>query len=125
MLCVDEKPQIQALEGGSATFPMQPGQEERTGHTYIRHGTTTLIAALDAKVGTVIGRCYARHRTVEFLAFLEEVELAIEAFIAQNNDHPQPFVWKRSAEDILDSIRRFCLPYLRTAIPQDSSESIH
>ncbi len=197
VLCVDEKPQIQALERGGVTFPMQPGQEERTGHTYIRHGTTTLIAALDAKVGAVIGRCYPRHRTVEFLDFLEEIdrrvpselavhvildnyithktkavqswliqhprytfhftptsgswlnlveswfallsrrrlhrgdfhskddlEQAIEAFIAQNNEHPQPFVWKRSADDILDSIRRFCLPYLRATTSRDSSESV-
>jgi len=57
VLCIDEKLQIQAIERGSPTFPMLPGQPEAMGHTYIRHGTTTLIAALDAKVGSVIGEC--------------------------------------------------------------------
>lgn len=73
VLCVDEKPQIQALERNGTIFPMQPGEVEKKAHDYVRHGTTTLFAAVDAKAGTVIGKCYPRHRTEEFKAFLEEV----------------------------------------------------
>ena len=34
---------------------MRPGQVERRTHDYVRHGTTSLFAALDVKTGTVIG----------------------------------------------------------------------
>ena len=198
VLCIDEKPQIQALERGSATFPMLPGQPEATGHTYIRHGTTTLIAALDAKVGSVIGQCYPQHRAEEFRAFLDvvqaqvpmglevhvvldnyithktktiqnwllahpnvhfhftptsgswlnlveswfsllsrkrlqrgnftskdELEQAIKAFIARTNEAPKPFIWTRSADDILANIKRFCERHLPPDNSQCSSESDH
>jgi transposase len=69
VLCVDEKPQIQATEGTAPVQPMRAGQVERHTHDYIRHGTTDLFAALDVKTGTVIGTCRQRHRAVEFRAF--------------------------------------------------------
>ena len=68
VLCVDEKPQIQAAQGTAPTFPLRPGQPERATHDYRRHGTLDLFAALDVKAGTVIGCCEQRHRSVEFLA---------------------------------------------------------
>ena len=55
VFCVDEKPQIQALERTAPLLPMQPGQAERRTFDYRRHGTTSLFAALDVKTGTVIG----------------------------------------------------------------------
>src|SRR5436309_12707943 len=56
---------------------MRPGQVERRTHDYVRHGTTSLFAALDVKTGTVIGRCHRRHRAVEFRKFLDTIEEAV------------------------------------------------
>ena len=77
VLCVDEKSQIQALDRTQPLLPMRPGQVERRSHDYERHGTTSLFAALNIATGHVIGRCYQRHRAVEFRKFLSEVEQAV------------------------------------------------
>jgi transposase len=77
VLCVDEKSQIQALDRTQPLLPMRPGQAERRSHDYTRHGTTSLFAALDIATGRVIGRCYQRHRAVEFRNFLAQVEQAV------------------------------------------------
>jgi transposase len=77
VLCVDEKSQIQALERAQPVLPMDLGQPERRTHDYIRHGTTDLFAALDAKTGKVLGKCYAQHRTREFKLFLCEIDAAV------------------------------------------------
>ncbi len=53
VLCVDEKSQIQALNRSAPVLPMMPAVPERQTHDYIRAGTTTLFAALDAASGTV------------------------------------------------------------------------
>ena len=53
---------------------MRPGQVERRTHDYVRHGTTSLFAALDTKSGKVIGQCDKRHRSVEFRRFLDTIE---------------------------------------------------
>jgi transposase len=53
---------------------MMPGVPERRTHSYVRHGTTSLFAALDVASGFVIGKCYKRHRAVEFLKFLKEID---------------------------------------------------
>ncbi|WP_207541328.1 IS630 family transposase [Sabulicella rubraurantiaca] len=79
VLCVDEKPQIQAAQGTAPAFALRPGQAERHTHDYRRHGTLDLFAALDVSAGTVIGACKARHRAVEFRAFLDQVEAAVPA----------------------------------------------
>ena len=73
VLCVDEKPQTQALERKAPVLPMQPGIPEKRSHDYIRHGTTALFAALEAATGKVTGACYPRHRHEEFLQFLKQV----------------------------------------------------
>ena len=67
VLCVDEKSQIQALDRSQPVLPMLPGMPERCTHDYKRHGTTSLLAALDVATGRVIGKCYRRHRAREFL----------------------------------------------------------
>lgn len=181
VLCVDEKSQIQALERTQPLLPMRPGQPERRTHDYLRHGTTTLFAALDVATGKVVGECYTRHRAREFLRFLREIDEAvpkdlaihlildnyathktpavqrwlakrprfhvhytptysswlnlverwfarlserkikrashrstrelerdIRDFLKHTNDHPKPFVWTKSADQILATVRRFC-----------------
>lgn len=74
VLCVDEKSQIQALDRTAPLLPMRPGQIQRRTHDYARHGTTSLFAALDTKTGKVIGQTQQRHRSVEFLSFLDTIE---------------------------------------------------
>lgn len=181
VLCMDEKPQVQAVERTAPVLPMRPGRPERRTHDYIRHGTTDLFAALNAKTGTVIGQCHPRHRAQEFRAFLDEIdrcvppdldvhlvldnlqthktglirdwlakrpryhlhftptsaswlnlvegwfalltlrqirrgvfpsvealETAIRRYIEATNADPHPFAWTKSADDILESVRRFC-----------------
>lgn len=181
VLCVDEKSQIQALERTQPVLPMVLGLPERTTPTYLRHGTTTLFAALDVATGKVIGQCHRKHRAAEFLKFMRRIdaeipaeldvhvvldnyathntdavlrwrmkhprfqfhftptysswlnqverwfalltqrqikrgvhrstytlEQAIRKFIDAHNDDPRPFVWTKSADDILASLQRFC-----------------
>ena len=77
VLCVDEKSQIQALDREQPVLPMMPGIAERRTHNYVRHGTTSLFAALDIASGFVIGKCYKRHRAQEFLDFLKQIDSRI------------------------------------------------
>lgn len=74
VLCVDEKSQIQALDRTQPILPLAPGIPERRTHDYMRHGTTTLFAALDIATGEVIGQLHRRHRSSEFLQFLRTIE---------------------------------------------------
>jgi len=181
LLCVDEKSQIQALDRTQPLLPLRPGQPERRTHDYQRHGTTSLFAALNHATGEVIGRCYRRHRGVEFRRFLDEIdrrvpqelevhlildnygthktalihrwlvkrprfhlhftptsaswlnlverwfgvltekqlrraahrstrelEQAIYRYLEVYNEDPKPFVWAKTADEILESIKRYC-----------------
>ena len=74
VLSVDEKSQIQALDRTQPILPLRPGIPERQTHDYERHGTTTLFAALNVKVGSVIAACQPRHRHQEFIRFLERID---------------------------------------------------
>ncbi len=74
VLCVDEKSQCQALERTQPVLPMGLGYVEGVTHDYIRHGTTTLFAALDIATGEVINRCQQRHRHQELLRFLKDID---------------------------------------------------
>jgi transposase len=76
VLCVDEKSEIQALDRTAPVLPMQPGLTEGRTHDYVRHGTTTLFAALDVATGRVTAACHPRHRHQEFLRFLKQVARA-------------------------------------------------
>lgn len=182
VLCVDEKSQIQALDRTQPLLPLAPGIPARRTHDYMRHGTTTLFAALDIATGEVIGQLHRRHRGHEFLKFLRTIEAnvppqleihlimdnygthktptvrawfarhprfhihftptsaswlnqverwfatltqkqirrgthrstrqledAIRHYLTVYNTQPTPFVWSKSADDILASIERFCL----------------
>lgn len=77
VLSVDEKSQIQALDRSQPLLPMRPGQIERHTHDYTRHGTLSLFAALDIATGKIIGRCYPRHRSKEFLSFLRQIDARV------------------------------------------------
>jgi len=76
VLCVDEKSQVQALDRTAPILPIRPGLPERQTADYVRHGTTTLFAALEVATGKVTDACYARHRHIEFLRFLKQVAKA-------------------------------------------------
>jgi len=71
VLCVDEKSQIQALDRSRPTLPILPGTPARRAHDYLRHGTTSLFAALDIASGRVTHQLHRRHRAVEFRKFLD------------------------------------------------------
>lgn len=77
VLCVDEKSQVQALERTQPMLPMGLGYVEGVTHTYHRHGTTTLFAALNVATGEVIAKCKQRHRHQEFLQFLKHIDEAM------------------------------------------------
>lgn len=181
VLCVDEKSQIQALDRTQPLLPLRPGQVERGTHDYKRHGTSSLFAALDVATGRVVGRCFSRHRSIEFRKFLDvieasvpadvevhlvldnygthktamihrwllrhprfhlhftptsaswlnlvervfgdltekalrrgvhrstqELEDSIQEYLDTHNESPKPFIWTKTAEQILQSIARFC-----------------
>ncbi|MGF1619738.1 MAG: IS630 family transposase [Rhodomicrobiaceae bacterium] len=77
VLCVDEKSQIQALERTQPVLPLGLGYIEGVTHDYIRHGTTTLFAALDVANGHVLTQCRPRHRHQEFLGFLQHIDVNV------------------------------------------------
>jgi putative transposase len=101
VLCVDEKSQIQALERTQPALPMGLGYVEGVTHNYVRHGTTTLFAALDLATGTVIGQCQRRHRHQEYLRFLREINANVPARFAVHlivdnyatHKHPRVLRW--------------------------------
>jgi transposase len=76
VLCMDEKSQIQALERTQPVRLVRPGRPERRTHDYLRHGTTTLFAALEVATGRITDACQPRHRHSEFRAFLKLVARA-------------------------------------------------
>jgi len=79
VLCVDEKSQIQALDRTQPILPLAHGIAERRTHDYMRHGTTTLFAALDIATGEVIGELHRRNRSSEFLQFLRTIDANVPA----------------------------------------------
>ena len=100
VLCVDEKSQVQALDRTQPGLPMKKGRCGTMTHDYKRHGTTSLFAALNVLDGTVIGTCYPRHRNVEFLKFLRQIdretpqELALHLILDNYGTHSHPNVKK-------------------------------
>jgi transposase len=73
VLCVDEKTQVQALDRTQPLLPMRSGQIERRTHDYKRNGTVQLYAALEVHAGHVIPRIEKRHRSREFIAFMNHL----------------------------------------------------
>jgi transposase len=116
VFCVDEKSQIQALDRTAPVLPLRPGIPARQTYDYIRHGTTTLFAALNVLDGTVIGRCQPRHRHVEFIEFLEQLDRStsrrLELHLILDNyrthKHPRVVAW-------LAAHPRFTLHFIPTS----------
>jgi transposase len=100
VLCVDEKSQIQALDRSAPVLPMMPGLPERRTHDYVRHGITTLFAALDVATGKVYGSIHRRHRAAEFKKFLAKLdaqtpaELEVHLICDNYTTHKSPVVAK-------------------------------
>ena len=100
VLSIDEKSQVQALDRTAPILPMRPGIPEKQTHDYVRHGTTTLFAALEVATGKVTDACHPRHTHSEFLAFLKQVAKAyprVELHIVCDNygthKHPRVKAW--------------------------------
>jgi transposase len=101
VVCVDEKSQIQALDRTAPMLPVRPGLAERRTHDYVRHGTTTLFAALEVATGKISAdACYDRHRSDEFLRFLKTVAKAhprVKLHVVADNyaahKHPRVKAW--------------------------------
>jgi transposase len=100
VLCVDEKSQIQALDRTAPILPLRPGLPEKATHDYVRHGTTTLFAALEVATGKVTDACYDRHGKAEFLDFLKKVarayprrELHVVVDNYHTHKHPEINAW--------------------------------
>jgi len=72
VVCVDEKTAVQALDRTQPALPLRAGQAERQSVEYVRHGTVSLLAALEVHTGKVMARCVARHTSQEFVRFLDE-----------------------------------------------------
>ena len=68
---------MQALQRSQPLLPMRPGQLERRTHDDMRHGTTSLFAALEVATGYMLTKCYRRHRSVEFRDFLDQIDAAV------------------------------------------------
>jgi transposase len=97
VLCLDEKSQIQALDRTQPGLPLKKGRCGTHTHDYVRHGTTTLFAALNVLDGRVIGQCQARHRHQEWLKFLRQVDRefpAVDLHLIMDNygTHKEPHV---------------------------------
>lgn len=111
VLCVDEKSQIQALDRTAPILPMLPSTPERATHLahprFVLHFTPTssswlnLVERWFAELTTKKLR-RATHRSVQAL------NNDIRAWIDTWNDEPKPFVWAKTADQILDSITRYC-----------------
>ena len=101
VLCVDEKSQCQALERTQPMLPLGLGYVEGVTHDYVRHGTTTLFAALNVMNGQVLAQCRPRHRHQEFLDFLRRIDKAVPPeldvhCVADNyasHKHPKVRAW--------------------------------
>ena len=100
VVCIDEKTQVQALDRTAPILPMRPGLPEKATHDYVRHGTTTLFAALEVATGKVTDACYDRHTHEEFLDFLKQVAKAyprVKLHVVRDNyathKHPAVQAW--------------------------------
>jgi transposase len=101
VLCVDEKSQVQALDRTQPGLPMKKGRCGTMTHDYKRNGTTCLFAALNVLEGKVISSCYPRHRNIEFLKFLRQIDREVNSGLAIHiildnygtHNHPNVKAW--------------------------------
>ena len=101
VLCCDEKSQVQALDRTQPGLPLKRGRAETMTHDYKRHGTTTLFAALNILDGSVISQCQPRHRHIEWLKVLKQIDTNIttdlQIHVVLDNyathKHPKALKW--------------------------------
>lgn len=101
VLSCDEKSQIQALDRSQPGLPLRKGKTATMTHDYVRHGTTTLFAALNTLDGKLIGTCMKRHRHQEWIKFLKLIDTQTPAdkqlhLIVDNyatHKHPKVVNW--------------------------------
>ncbi|MBC7783215.1 MAG: IS630 family transposase [Burkholderiales bacterium] len=101
VLSCDEKSHIQALDRTQPGLPLRKGKTATMTHDYVRHGTTTLFAALSTLDGKVIGTCMPRHRHQEWIKFLTLIDQQTPAdkplhLIVDNyatHKHPKVIRW--------------------------------
>ena len=101
VLSCDEKSQIQALDRTQPSLPLKTGRVTTMTHDYVRHGTTTLFAALSTIDGKVISTCMKRHRHQEWIKFLNLIDAQTPQgkqihLIADNyatHKHPKVLAW--------------------------------
>jgi transposase len=86
VLGIDEKSQSRRWIGSSRSCRCLGVPERRT-HNYVRHGTTSLFAALDVASGFVVGKCYKRYQAAEFLNFLKEIDAHAPEGLASAGKH--------------------------------------
>jgi transposase len=101
VLSCDEKSQIQALDRTQPGLPLGNGHVATMTHDYVRHGTTTLFAALSTLDGKVIGTCMKRHRHQEWIKFLKlidertpsdkQLHLIVDNY--STHKHPKVLAW--------------------------------
>jgi hypothetical protein len=103
VLCVDEKPSIQALERAQDYLKL-PNGRALTGqsHDYKRHGTTTLFAALEVATGKIIATHSKRRRRIEFLDFMNSITAAfpgrmLHVILDNLNTHKKNEHWLNKA----------------------------
>jgi len=116
VVCMDEKSQIQALDRTQPGLPLKKGRCGTFTHDYVRHGTTTLFAALEILEGKVIGQCFPRHRHQEFLKFLRRLDdefpekLKLHLVLDNYGTHKHPKV-----QSWLERHPRFTLHFIPTS----------
>ena len=106
VLCVDEKPSIQALERAQGYLKL-PNGRALTGqsHDYKRHGTTTLFAALEVATGKIIATHSKRRRRVEFLDFMNSLTAAfpnrqLHVILDNLNTHKKNERWLKAHPNV-------------------------
>ena len=98
VICIDEKPGIQALDRSQTVLPMREGVVASNSWEYERNGTIDLFAALNMLDGTVVTQLHKRHRHQEFLIFLREIDekvpkgLDVHMVLDNLGTHTQPDV---------------------------------
>ena len=136
VLSVDEKSQVQALNRSAPVLPMMPGMPERATHDYLRHGVTSLFAALDVATGKVISSLHRRHRSTEFRKFLNKIDKQVPADLlgahgrrgatraAQRSRHPVHRTVCASAWQRTTPIAIPLHPHLGTTLWMAGSEAV-
>ena len=101
VLCCNDKSQVQALDRTQLGLPLERGRAQTMTHDYKRHGTTTLFAALNILDGSVISQFQARHRHIEWLKFLKQIDANVapdlQIYVVLDNyathKHPKVLKW--------------------------------